>query len=299
MVRTFLAAAAVPAFVALAQATGKVQILNQCEYSVNLWSCADQDSKMFTIQPNKDYTEDYHSKKGGGGISIKIAINATTLYTYPAPPVPITQLEYTIGGGKVWYDISNINGYPFKDNGVNLTTSDGGGPSVLCPAGVAHCDGAYNKPDDDHATGATADSADLIMVLCVAGSPNTPGSEGSASAGFSSTLAPLPSPTTLKSVPTNAAPSTTAAPPPPPPPPPAAAPTAAPSKGPDVAQDKHAAPQPVAPQPVQEDANGNIVIVTVTAPVAVETVTQVAAAKEKRHEHRHAHAHAQHPHLLR
>ncbi len=291
MVRTFLAAAALPAFVALAQATGKVQILNQCEYSVNLWSCADQDSKMFTIQPNKDYTEDYQSKKDKGGISIKIAINATTLYTYPAPPVPITQLEYTIGGGKVWYDISNINGYPFKDNGVNLTTSDGGGPSVACPAGVAHCNGAYNKPDDDHATGATADSADLIMVLCVAGSPNTPGSEGSASAGFSSTLAPLPTPTTLQSVPTTAAPSTTAAPPPPPPPPPPpASSTTAPSKGPDVSQNKQA---------VQEDVNGNVQVVTVTAPVAVETVTQVAAAKEKRHEHRQAHAHAQHPHLRR
>lgn len=291
MVRTFLAAAALPAFIALAQATGKVQILNQCKYSVNLWSCADQDSEMHTIQPDKDYTEDYHSKNGGGGISIKIAINATTLYTYPAPPVPITQLEYTIGGGKVWYDISNINGYPFKDDGVNLTTSDGGGPSVKCLAGVAHCDGAYNKPDDDHATGATKDSADLIMVLCVAGSPDTPGSEGSASVGFSSTLAPLPSPTTLKAVPTTAAPSTTAAPPPPSPP---ASSASAASKGPDVPQQKQAAPQAV-----QEDVNGNVVIVTVTAPVAVETVTQVAGAKEKRHEHRHAHAHAQHPHLRR
>ncbi len=294
MVRTSLAAAVLPAFVALAQASGKVQILNQCEYSVNLWSCADQDSKMFTVQPNKDYTEDYHSKNGGGGISIKIAINATTLYTYPAPPVPITQLEYTLGGGKIWYDVSNINGYPFKDNGLNLTTSDGGGPVVKCPAGVAHCDGAYNKPDDDHATGATSDSADLIMVLCVAGSPNTPGSEGSASVGFSSTLAPLPSstPTTLQAVPTTAASTTTAAPAP-------AQPQNNAPAAPKQAEQKQAAPQQAAPQPLQEDPNGNVAVVTVTAPVTVETVVQTAGAKEKRHEHRHAHAHAQHPHLRR
>ena len=286
MVRTSLAVAALPALVALASATGKVQILNQCEYSVNLWSCADQDSQMHTIKPGKDYEEDYHSKSGGGGISIKIAINATTLYTYPAPPVPITQLEYTLGGGKIWYDVSNINGYPFKDNGLNLTTSDNGGPTVKCPPGVAHCDAAYNKPDDDHATGATSDSADLIMVLCVAGSPNTPGSEGSASVGFSSTLAPLP--TTLQSVPTAAAPSSTKGPEPvqqaPSPSPPSPAPS----------------PPPVqAPKAKQADVEGNVETVTVTAPVAVETVIKTAGAKEKRHEHRHAHAHAQHPHLRR
>ncbi len=289
MVRTSLAVAALPAFAALARATGKVQILNQCEYSVNLWSCADQDSPMHTIQPGKDYEESYHSKNGGGGISLKIAINATTLYTYPAPPVPITQLEYTLGGGKIWYDVSNINGYPFKDSGLNLTTSDGGGPTVKCAAGVAHCDAAYNKPDDDHATGATADSADLIMVLCVAGSPNTPGSEGSATVGFSSTLAPLPS-TTLKAVPTTAAPtSTTAAPSPYVAPSSAPAPSNVPEVAP-VAQQKQAAPASF-----QEDSNGHVFTTTVTAPVTVETVVKVAGAKEKRHEHRHAHAHAQHP----
>ena len=292
MVRSSLALAALPTLVALASAKGKVQILNQCEYSVNLWSCADQDSKMYTVHPGKDYEEDYKSKNDGGGISIKIAINATTLYTYPAPPVPITQLEYTLGGGKIWYDISNINGYPFKDNGLNLTTSDGGGPTVKCPPGVAHCDAAYNKPDDDHATGATAESADLIMVLCVAGSPNTPGSEGSASVGFSSTLAPLP--TTLTAVPTTPAPSPTKAPEP-------AKQQAPSSSAPAPSQAPAVVPQQkqAAPQPVQEDQNGNIVIVTVTAPVAVETVVKTAGAKEKRHEHRHAHAHAQHPHLRR
>lgn len=290
MVRASLAAvAALPAFVALAQASGKVQIVNACEYSVNLWSCADQDSKMHTIQPNKDYTEGYQSKNDGGGISIKIAINATTLYVYPAPPVPITQLEYTLEGGKIWYDVSNINGYPFKDNGLNLTTSDGGGPTVKCAAGVAHCDSVYNKPDDDHATGATADSADLIMVLCVAGSPNTPGSEGSASVGFSSTLAPLPTPTTLKAVPTTAAPVITSPP---------AHKEEQSNKAAEVPPSKPAEAQPAA-QPVQENQNGNIVIVTVTAPVAVETVTKVAGSKEKRHAHNHAHAHAQHPHQRR
>ena len=293
MVRTSLAVAALPAFAALAQATGKVQILNQCEYSVNLWSCADEDSQMHTVQPGKDYEEGYRSKNGGGGISIKIAINATTLYTYPAPPVAITQLEYTLGGGKIWYDVSNINGYPFKDNGLNLTTSDGGGPAVKCAPGVAHCDAAYNKPDDDHATGATADAADIIMVLCVAGSPNTPGSEGSASVGFSSTLAPLPS-TTLKAVTTNAAPKPTDAAPSP-----SVAPSSAPaqSNAPEVAPVAQA--KQAAPAPLQEDPNGNVVVTTVTAPVTVETVVKVAGAKEKRHEHRHAHAHAQHPHQRR
>ena len=288
-----LALAALPAFVALAQAVGQVQIVNQCEYSVNLWSCADKDSNMFTIEPDKDYKETYTSKTGGGGISIKIAINATTLYTWPNPPVPITQLEYTLGGGKIWYDVSNINGYPFVDNGLNLTTSDNGGPVVKCPPKVAHCDGAYNKPDDDHATGATADSADLIMVLCVAGSPNTPGSEGSATVGFSSTLAPLPTPTTLQAVATTPAP----------------APVQAPSKPADAPkdQDKQAAPQPApeaapsaaphpADTPAKEGPDGSIVYTTVLTQ-AVETV--YVGAKEKRHEHRHAHAHAQHPHLRR
>lgn len=144
---------------------GSVNIKNSCGKPVYLWSIADSgDVKSENIADGGTYSEHFRQNANGGGISIKLSDDQGG--------GKVSQFEYTLqGDDKVYFDWSNIDGYPFKDGGVKVNPSETNGdcPAVDCPAGVEHCDSVYNKPDDDFATHGCSNKVTFDVELCPGG----------------------------------------------------------------------------------------------------------------------------------
>ncbi|MCJ1432427.1 hypothetical protein MMC27_001783 [Xylographa pallens] len=158
------ALAAVLAFASVAQASSAT-VKNDCAFPVYLWSVGDSSSDMVTIEPyGTPYSEDYHTRADGGGIAIKMStiINSEEI---------VTQLEYTLTGNQLWYDVSNVNGFPFSADGLTLVPSDSSCREVTCPAGEGACHAAYTVYNDDYATAECVSTTDLTMTLCPSASP--------------------------------------------------------------------------------------------------------------------------------
>lgn len=182
-----LAAAAALLLAPLAKAaTGEAIVQNECAFPVYLWSVSNVAGPMVTVPVGSNYTETYRANPNGGGISIKIADKADS-------SDGITQFEYTLAT-TIWYDISNINGYPFEQWGVTLIPSISTCTTKVCPAGITLCADAYNTPDENWATADCDASADLVLVLCSGQVGTTPVANASSIASSviaASTAAPV------------------------------------------------------------------------------------------------------------
>ncbi|EEH17357.2 hypothetical protein PABG_07518 [Paracoccidioides brasiliensis Pb03] len=154
---------AAAAFAGLLPATlaGTAKVQNNCGYPVYLWSVGGDNGQMNVIPPNHSYAEQYRVARNGGGISLKISKNQNL--------ASITQFEYTLAGNKLFYDISAINGEPFVNDGISLSSPNGNCHKVICPPGESPCKSVYNKPNDDFATHSCSAAADLTLVLCTGG----------------------------------------------------------------------------------------------------------------------------------
>jgi hypothetical protein len=141
---------------------GTASVKNFCDFEVYLWSVANLADNFMNRLPRAtgEFNETYRANPNGGGISLKIA---TAPYL-----IDITQFEYTYRSDipDVYYDISNVNGYPFKKWGLALSPSFPNCPFISCDPGVAHCSNVYNKPHDDFATKSCNVSASLTLTLC-------------------------------------------------------------------------------------------------------------------------------------
>jgi hypothetical protein len=144
---------------------GTAFIQNWCNFEVYVWSVANVPN--YTINYLApiigDFSETYRTNPDGGGISLKIATIPDDLY--------ITQFEYTYhtDNPNVYYDISNIEGYPFEIWGLALSPSTPSAPlcsSISCDPGVALCPDAFNKFSDNYAIRNCDVSTDLTLTLC-------------------------------------------------------------------------------------------------------------------------------------
>lgn len=181
--KSITGAAVLLAFAQSAMAIGSATVVNNCGYDVYYASVAQsQTASMKLIQGS--YTEQF--SKQNVGISIKLAKSLTG---------EVSQFEYTwVPGNSVAYDLSNIDGYPFADGGMQVVPSMQGGSAfptcvvIDCPAGSDYCDAAYNLPDDTR-TMVCDEDANLVLTMC-------PGGSGaSAEARSSSTEAAASTPT--------------------------------------------------------------------------------------------------------
>lgn len=311
-----IALAATPVFFAYVSAYGSAVIKNSCGDDVYFWSCGDIPGERITVPAGQSHSQGYYSKSGGGGPSLKIGVkypdgpkkgDIPGIWDLPSPDM--TQFEYTVGTAgpptnAVFYDISNINGYPFMSGGVKMTSSDSS-VSVACPKGVQYCQAAYNAPHDDHATGSAPDHLDLILELCSdapgmivgGGSHGSGGSGGGSSGSGGSGGEPSGSGTgsSGSSIPQQTSPQPSSSTP-------VASSSPQPSQSKGDPQSQNVAPEKLAVNaPAQKPTSPSsaptssitpppedvVVWQTVTAPAVVVTVHE----KEKRHEHIHQHVH--------
>jgi len=155
-----LASAVLALATSAAAATATVH--NDCKENVYLWSVsADKTSKMITIKPGSDYSETYQTPSVGG-VSLKLNLNKTCEGS-------ISQFEYTVAGGSIWYDMSNVNcvgaACPFAPYGWYMDSGKGC-PTRSCAAGADICTGAYNAYNDDVNTCSCTDASDISLSLC-------------------------------------------------------------------------------------------------------------------------------------
>lgn len=146
-------------------AAGTAHVINNCGFPVYYASVGQSyHADMQLLQGS--YSEAY--SQPGVGISIKLAPNSSSTGA-------VSQFEFTWANGKIAYDLSNIDGYPFSAGGMQVVPSklnDASNPTctiVDCPAGQAYCDAAYNLPDDVR-TMVCDENTDLTLTLCPGGS---------------------------------------------------------------------------------------------------------------------------------
>lgn len=92
-----------------------------------------------------------------GGTSVKLSLSSDM--------AEITQFEYTITD-QIYYDISNVNGHPFRRWGMEIVPTKAGCAKRICPPGVALCAEAYNAPHDDWVVRACSPDTDLMFIAC-------------------------------------------------------------------------------------------------------------------------------------
>jgi len=154
-------AAALLAFAPSVLAAGTASVTNMCSYSVWYASISGTAEGMTELAPGGSMSEGFGSESG---TSIKLA-------TSDSLSGPISQFEITPSGGSIFYDLSNINGYPFASGGVTVSPSMENDPSfptcvpIVCPAGASVCSAAYNQPNDVDTMVCDINSS-LSLVLC-------------------------------------------------------------------------------------------------------------------------------------
>ena len=82
----------------------------------------------------------------GSDMNLKIG------YTQDVFSGNIAQAEYSVVGGSMSWDLSLIDGNPFKAEGTSLVPSGGSGSTCIpvhCPPGAATCPNAYNSNADN------------------------------------------------------------------------------------------------------------------------------------------------------
>jgi hypothetical protein len=139
--------------------SGGLQIVNNMDTDVYLWTTASDPGSMKTLSTGGDYSEDWITNSNGGGISIKISTSESQ--------DSVLQFEYTQDGEKLFWDMSSIDldeTSDFVKSGFTVQPSDSSCKSVSCAAGDANCKDAYQLPDDVN-TYSCALSAGFTLTL--------------------------------------------------------------------------------------------------------------------------------------
>ena len=105
------------------------------------------------VAPGDAYSEKLHRDPVSGGVSIKVTANEGGLYDGSAQ----MNFAYSLTGGRVWYDLSDVFGDPFKGKGVKVTANGG-----KCP-GMCWADGTM--PGGGQTRDCAAD-ADVVLSIC-------------------------------------------------------------------------------------------------------------------------------------
>ncbi|RHZ58372.1 putative GPI anchored cell wall protein [Aspergillus thermomutatus] len=139
--------------------SSSVQIVNNLDTTVYLWSTSDTSSAVQTIASGETYSEIYQINSNGGGISIKMATTESE--------ASVLQFEYTKDSDTLYWDLSAIDlgsDSEFITAGFSATPSDSSCSSVTCAAGDSDCSEVYQE-SDDVATQSCSATAGITVTL--------------------------------------------------------------------------------------------------------------------------------------
>ncbi|KAH8693025.1 hypothetical protein BGW36DRAFT_302917 [Talaromyces proteolyticus] len=134
-----------------------VEITNNMEQTIYLWSVGDSSSEMQTLNTGDTYSEIWQTR-AVGGYSIKMS--------FSEQQTDVLQFEYTLEDPTIWWDLSCIDmgsNSQFTTVGFAVSSNDVTCPSATCAPGDSACADAYLVPSDNQATHACA-SADLMTL---------------------------------------------------------------------------------------------------------------------------------------
>lgn len=124
-----------------------VSIVNHLNSDLHTWSVAETSGPEILIPAGGgSYFEKWRTRDDGGGISIKMALEASQNN--------ILQFEYTLLSSIVYWDVSFIDmnrDSDFIARGIQVSTNDPHCPGLRCSPGDQDCSSVYLEPDDDQA----------------------------------------------------------------------------------------------------------------------------------------------------
>ncbi|KAF2470180.1 uncharacterized protein BDR25DRAFT_226664 [Lindgomyces ingoldianus] len=160
-------------------ALGNAVVSNQCPYDIYLWSVDQQTNPLSgTLIPARTlYTEPFRTPCPGCGISLKISTTSSLVGGH------MTQFEYAIDTGLIYYDISFVDcavgqsadNCPGHEKGLRIDSAE---PSCLplnCPSGTYCVNDAYYVDDPNVKLGIPAPvktcardmlGMDLVFRVC-------------------------------------------------------------------------------------------------------------------------------------
>ena len=150
---TKLAFATLAALTPLAHAVGDAIVENNCGKPVYLWSVGEHVGPQETINPGDSYSEQFRRDPVTGGITLKVTRVEGGLFDGS----PQTNFALSLKDGRIWYDLSDVFGDPFKGQPVSVTPDDDNCPSIEWPNGV--------PPGESQVRDCTADT-DVTLSLC-------------------------------------------------------------------------------------------------------------------------------------
>lgn len=140
---------------------GEIQILNNLDTPIYLWSVSDFVGPMETLAANGGrYNEAWHISPNGRGTSIKMA-------TQPVMS-DVIQFEYTVHSTVVYWDVSLIDSKPnspFIDPGFAVIPDRTDCNRVICRPQDYNCPDVYFEPNDNYAVRGCESNTKLRMVI--------------------------------------------------------------------------------------------------------------------------------------
>lgn len=107
-------------------------VLNNCKDTFYLWSVGGSIGPRQKVEPGESYTEAIHRDQASGGVSIKITNGPNGLYDGSGQ----MNFAYTLAGERVYYDLSDVFGDPFKGHAVSVVPDNDQCPGVCWPHGT-------------------------------------------------------------------------------------------------------------------------------------------------------------------
>ncbi|KAJ5787107.1 hypothetical protein N7457_002097 [Penicillium paradoxum] len=122
---------------------GGIQIVNNLDTDVYLWTTSSDEGTMKTLSSGENYSEDWITNDNGGGISIKMSTTQDR--------DSVLQFEYYEDHDFFYWDMSSIDldeTSEFVKAGFIAEPSDSSCRSATCEAGDVACAESYQNPDD-------------------------------------------------------------------------------------------------------------------------------------------------------
>ncbi|KAJ5403619.1 Secreted thaumatin-like protein calA [Penicillium cosmopolitanum] len=134
--------------------SGSVQIVNNFDTDIYVWSTSAESGSMQTINSGGGtYSENWQTNPNGGGISIKMSTSESQ--------DSVLQFEYTLDSDKLFWDLSSINmdsSSEFVKSGFAAIPSDSSCSTATCEPGDSNCAQSYQHPDDVNTLSCSTDA---------------------------------------------------------------------------------------------------------------------------------------------